>query len=130
MNWDCKKRNQVRSAVGALLLVCPCFCPAGDRVGPAALLVPLEVRDPWFGRDKAQHFVVSFLVTGAVGYTAHAKWDCTRAESVNTAVGFTISLGCLKEIRDDWRSHSQASWKDLFADLLGTVAGVLLVSWW
>jgi uncharacterized protein YfiM (DUF2279 family) len=86
--------------------------------------------DPWFGRDKAQHFVVSFLTTGAVSYSARRRWNCTRPQGVEWGLGLTLSLGVGKEIRDRFHPDSRASLRDLAADLLGAACGVLLVSWW
>jgi uncharacterized protein YfiM (DUF2279 family) len=86
--------------------------------------------DPWFGTDKAQHFVVSFLVMGAVSYSEQHRWNCSRSQGVKWGFGLTLSLGICKEIRDLRHPESRASLRDLAADLLGAACGALLVAWW
>jgi putative lipoprotein len=86
--------------------------------------------DPWFGRDKAQHFVVSFLMTGAVSYAAARRGDCGRRQARAWGPGVTLSLGALKELRDLRHPGSQASFRDLAADAAGAAFGTLLLSWW
>jgi len=86
--------------------------------------------DPWSGKDKAQHFVVSFLATGAVSYSAYHRWNCGRSQSVKWGLGLTLSLGICKEIRDLFHPDARASLRDIAADLFGAACGALLVSWW
>jgi putative lipoprotein len=86
--------------------------------------------DPWFGKDKAQHFVVSFLTTGAVSYSAQHRWNRDRSQGVKWGLALSLSLGICKEIRDLRHPGSRASVRDLAADLLGSACGALLVSWW
>jgi uncharacterized protein YfiM (DUF2279 family) len=86
--------------------------------------------DPWFGKDKARHFVVSFLVMGAVSYSEQHRWNCGRSQGVKWGFGLTLSLGICKEIRDLRHPESRASLRDLAADLLGAACGALLVAWW
>jgi putative lipoprotein len=91
--------------------------------GPAA-------PDRWFGRDKAQHFTVSFMMAGSAGYAARHRWNRGRAAGVEWGFGAAISAGILKEIFDRWRPGHQASLRDLAADVAGAAAGCVLVSWW
>jgi putative lipoprotein len=86
--------------------------------------------DPWFGRDKARHFVVSFLTTGAAGYSAQHRWKCDRARGVKWGFALSLSLGICKEIRDLRHPGASASFRDLAADLMGSACGAMLVSWW
>jgi uncharacterized protein YfiM (DUF2279 family) len=105
-------------------------CPAGENDEPVGTVAVRKSVDAWFAKDKAQHFVVSFLLTGAASYATRTRWNWSRPESVKWGVGLTLSLGILKEIRDLRHPRTQASLKDLTADILGVASGVLLLSWW
>ena len=100
----------------------PASCGNGVPVCHAA--------DPWFGRDKAQHFVVAFLSAGAAGYAARHRWNRGRTRAVRWGFGAALSAGILKEIADIRRPGGRASFRDLAADLAGAAGGSLLLSWW
>jgi putative lipoprotein len=103
-----------------------------------------STEDSWLGKDKARHFVASFLMTGAASYAARHQWHRPRFEGVVWGVGLTMTLGVIKELRDrrsgqpDQRSGSpdrrhpgsRASIRDLAADLAGAAAGAALLAWW
>lgn len=80
--------------------------------------------DPWFGRDKKLHFVVSAgLATG--GYALGAIfWE---EPSARLASGATLALGAgvAKELAD-LAGYGHPSWRDLAWDVIGTGAGLLL----
>lgn len=124
-------RNQIFRIVLAVLLILgvnPCHAEENSRTGGTAAVQ--KSPDAWLARDKARHFVVSFLMTGAAGYAARTHWNWNRPESVKWGVGLTLSLGVMKELRDLRHPGAQASLKDLTADVLGIASGVLLLSWW
>jgi uncharacterized protein YfiM (DUF2279 family) len=97
------------------------------------LAAPREVRaDPvflsgseqggWTASDKQLHFAVSFAIAASLSVKG---WD--EGESV----GATIGIGILKEAYDATLKPSKprgVSLRDLAADVLGAVAGVMLVS--
>lgn len=89
-----------------------------------------ETQDRWFARDKAQHFVASFLMAGAAGYSVNHRWNRGRSQGVQWGFGAALSGGILKEIKDLRHPGARASLKDLAADLAGAAAGALLLSWW
>lgn len=78
--------------------------------------------DSWFGRDKASHFLVSGLISGTATVIAD-KQGMNRYESFYFAFGTTLSLGAGKETYDLKIRKTGWSWKDLFWDALGALAG-------
>lgn len=88
------------------------------------------VEDPWFGQDKAKHFLASMLLTGSATYLAHAKADIPQSQSQIIGIGFAVSLGFIKECHDQMRPFGRFSWKDLAFDMLGIGVGILCFSWW
>jgi uncharacterized protein YfiM (DUF2279 family) len=123
---DC--RNKIFWVVPAILLIRG-ISPCRAEENPQTAAVQ-KSPDAWLARDKAQHFVVSMLMTGAAGYVAHTRWNWNHPESVKWGVGLTLSLSIAKELRDRRHPGSRASLKDLTADVLGIASGVLLLSWW
>lgn len=92
--------------------------------------VVCRIPDNWFGKDKAKHFLLSAVITGAVGYYAHYEHNQNRQDSQNMAVGFSLTLGIAKEIHDKRKPAGIFSWKDLIFDGLGIVAGIGVLSRW
>jgi uncharacterized protein YfiM (DUF2279 family) len=113
-----------------ILTACALPCRAEETAETAVFPVVKKTSDAWFAKDKAQHFTLSFLSTGALSYLMHAKWNRCRPEGVKWGIGLTLSLGIFKEIRDIRYPKAQASLKDLFADGAGVACGILLLSWW
>lgn len=117
-----------------LVLATPGFCPAESAacIPEAGSIQQSLLQDPWLARDKAQHFLASFLLTGAMMYRFryHEGWDAQ--DSRIGAAGFTLSLGLAKEWRDQFKSppYNRFSWKDLIADFAGVALGILMLEWW
>lgn len=103
--------------LGALLVL------AVPRVGRAdPLLLAKSDQGGWTAPDKQLHFAASFAIAASLSVTG---WD--EGESV----GATVGIGLLKEAYDATFKPSKprgVSVRDLAADVLGAVAGVLLVS--
>ncbi len=84
--------------------------------------------DSWFAKDKADHFVTSAFLTGLGYYAANKELNKSDPAAKNLAVGFSLSLGILKEVYDEKSRKGTASWKDLAADVLGVGIGYLIIS--
>lgn len=82
-------------------------------------------QDPWFGRDKAKHFVVSAVIQGA-GHAIARSAGLDYRDAAWTAAGLTLTVGVAKELHDraDGRFFS---WRDLTADVAGGVTGAVIV---
>ncbi|MBD3376689.1 hypothetical protein GF406_16760 [candidate division KSB1 bacterium] len=86
------------------------------------------IKDRWFAKDKADHFVTSAFLTGMGYYAARQEMDSSLPASKNIGIGFSLSLGIAKEVYDGTSQTGTASWKDLVADILGIGFGYLLIS--
>ena len=84
--------------------------------------------DSWFGRDKAHHFLTSALLSGVGYYFLREEQSYSNKFSQQGGFGFSISLGLAKEVRDGFKPQNAFSVKDLIADILGTLVGIVIVS--
>lgn len=107
-------------------MMLPCVCPAEHAVPGSA------GRDAWLARDKAQHFLASFMLTGAVMTRLRIHEGWSRSDTRIAGAGITFGLGLTKEGRDLFKQapYGRFSWKDLAADLVGIILGVFLLEWW
>ncbi|HET9253079.1 MAG TPA: hypothetical protein VFP58_13280 [Candidatus Eisenbacteria bacterium] len=113
-----------RKAAGAgLVLLAAALvlgCPREGRADP--LFLPGSDQGGWTASDKQLHFAASFAIAASLSVKG---WD--EGESL----GATIGIGILKEAYDATLKPSKprgVSLRDLAADVLGAVAGVMLVS--
>jgi putative lipoprotein len=88
----------------------------------------ITLSDSWFGRDKAHHFLTSAFLSGVGYYFFHEEQNYSNRFSQRGGFCFSISLGLAKEVRDGLKPQNAFSVKDLVADILGTLAGIALVS--
>jgi len=83
--------------------------------------ITATAQDKWNGKDKAEHFAISF----AVGFATGNQWP----ENKPLAIGVAMIPGLLKEVSDAQKGGSGFSGKDLAADLLGASLGVYSAHW-
>ncbi len=69
-------------------------------------------KDPWFAKDKALHFSVSFIAY---------NFAYLHTESEKRSLVFTISMGLAKEIIDLTLRKTGFSYKDLIYDIFGVL---------
>lgn len=101
----------------ALLLVLA--FPRGARAEP--LFLPASEQGGWTASDKQLHFAASFAIAASLS---------VKGWSEGESVGATVGIGILKEAYDATLKPSRVkgvSLRDLAADVLGAVAGVMLV---
>ena len=103
-------------AAGIVLVASLAAQPAAQAAEP----------DPWFGRDKAMHFSVSFALAGNA-YADSTPFTKRAGIRVLTAVGVALSAGIAKEVYDHYEGRG-FSWRDLTWDAVGTATGTL-VAW-
>jgi putative lipoprotein len=93
-----------------------------------ALFVSKETRaedsDPWLGRDKFDHFVVSSSIASET-YLVAAAHVRARGWALVIAGGTSLAIGGAKEAWD-LAGHGDPSWRDLAWDFIGTVGGLAL----
>lgn len=92
----------------------------------AAMRIPPA--DKWLAKDKADHFATSAFLVGFGYYAARKELHRSDPASKNLAMGFSFSLGIMKEVYDKTSRKGSPSLKDLAADLLGIGVGYLLTS--
>jgi putative lipoprotein len=85
---------------------------------------PPPVRDPWLGRDKVLHFVVSAAVQGATHAALRANGADYGAASRGAAVA-TVAVGVSKELWDRHRGRD-FSLRDLAWDGAGGATGAVV----
>ena len=84
--------------------------------------------DRFWAPDKAQHFMGSLISTVLVHQILFRSAGLEKMTSRQMAVGFSFSLGVLKEVRDSRQPGNHFSWKDLLADAAGIAVGVVLIN--
>jgi len=88
--------------------------------------IRLQSADPWFGKDKFDHFLLSAFLTTAGYYSARENFKLAHSPAVNWAGGLTLSLGIGKEVWDKRSKRGMASLRDLAADFFGVGLGILI----
>lgn len=84
--------------------------------------------DPWFGKDKIDHFLTSAFLVGMAYHSSRDYFQRRHQPSLNFAVGFSIGIGIGKEIWDKTSKKGNPSYRDLLADLAGVGLGFLIYS--
>lgn len=83
--------------------------------------------DSWTGKDKAEHFVSS-AVLSAAGSAYGDKQHLSEGRSASFGLMFALSLGAAKELYDSREGGSGWSWKDFSWDVAGAATGYTLWS--
>ncbi len=84
--------------------------------------------DPWWGYDKAQHFVASGLVTVSAQYLYEVKGGASRRGALPAAIVTSLGVGIAKEVFDVVRPYGTGfSRRDLVWDALGTAAAAAVI---
>jgi putative lipoprotein len=84
--------------------------------------------DRWFAKDKIQHFGYSAFLSSGSTIIAHRHFDRNNDDSIIIGIGFSISLGAVKEAIDYRRPGQTSSVRDFIWDIAGAVSGSLLAS--
>jgi uncharacterized protein YfiM (DUF2279 family) len=84
--------------------------------------------DRWFAKDKALHLTASLILTGVSYRVYHDEFENPEVNSRVFASGLTLLLGLGKEVVDTQTPQGTASLKDLAADGVGILLGLLLFS--
>lgn len=82
-------------------------------------------RDPWFGRDKVKHFLVSAFAQ-SVGYAGLQAAGADRPAALAGATLLTATVGIGKEVADR-RAGGVFSRRDLAWDAAGAAAATLFL---
>ncbi|BDH44859.1 lipoprotein [Salmonella enterica subsp. enterica serovar Choleraesuis] len=82
-------------------------------------------QDQWTGRDKAEHFIASAVLSAAGNEYARHQ-GASRDRSAAFGLMFSVSLGAAKEGWDSRPAGTGWSWKDFAWDVAGASAGYTL----
>lgn len=85
-------------------------------------------KDNWFGEDKAQHTVVSFILVWWGTMIHESAHQHGLNQDIRAGIGFSFTLGLAKEIHDSRKDGNRFSLKDLAADILGIGMAVLVIN--
>ena len=91
-----------------------------------SLSTPAKKEDRFFAKDKALHIIHSAAIVGLSYHVYHCQLKNPPENSRIFSVSFTSLVGIGKEIYDGVSKKGTASWKDLLADGLGIIIGVLV----
>ena len=83
--------------------------------------------DEWFAQDKARHFAACALISAGSAY-ALSEAGAENGEAYAGGVAIGISAGAAKEIYDREVKKTYWSGKDFIWDILGALAGGLVVT--
>ena len=97
---------------------------AWGESGPA--VKPQKPEDPWLGRDKLEHVVVSGLLVGTSYYIYHDQLHNPQTGSRLFAISLSATAGLVKEGLDRRKTPPTCSLRDLAADALGIAIGLLV----
>jgi putative lipoprotein len=86
-----------------------------------------EKMDSWFSPDKGYHLIGSMISTTFFGKFSQSRFDFNHRESQYFGAGITFSFGIAKELYDSGQANNLFSWKDLSADCIGVIFGVILL---
>lgn len=100
------------------IIICAGLCLAADENG-----------SKWYlAKDKLQHFTLSAVTAAGIGFVAYNHFEADKNDAVFIGFAASFGLGGGKEILDSSRSNGHSSLKDLTVDLLGALAGSVLIA--
>ncbi len=85
-------------------------------------------QDRWLSPDKGYHVMGSMISTTLVGQISMRGFGNSTENSQVIGAGTTFTLGLVKEIYDSHKPQNSFSWKDLAADGVGIIIGIILLS--
>jgi len=86
-----------------------------------------EVDDRWFSADKGFHVMGSMISTTLIGQISLKGFDNSIEKSKVIGAGTTFTLGLAKEFYDSQKPKNYFSWKDLAANGVGIIVGIILL---
>jgi uncharacterized protein YfiM (DUF2279 family) len=86
-----------------------------------------KIEDRWFTPDKGYHVIGSMISTTFIGQVSIRGFDNSVTKSKAIGAGTTFVLGISKEIYDSSRPNNYFSWKDLTANGVGILIGIIIL---
>ena len=82
--------------------------------------------DRFFAKDKALHVIHSAAIVGLSYHVYHCQLQNPSEEAKVFSISLSAIAGIGKEIYDGLSKTGNPSWKDLIADGIGIILGVLI----
>jgi len=82
--------------------------------------------DKWIAKDKALHFFCSAAITGLAFHSTYNQLGYEKEDARIFSISLSGLTGIGKEFLDSKKKTSSSSWRDLVADGMGILAGVLI----
>ena len=86
-----------------------------------------ESHDQWFSADKGYHVIGSMISTTLIGQISLRSFNNSVKKSRVIGAGTTFTLGLAKEIYDSKSPKNYFSWKDLAANGVGIIIGIIIL---
>ena len=83
--------------------------------------------DRWFGKDKFYHFTAAGVIGAGTTLVASNNSDSESVSHI-TGISVAVGIGAGKECYDTTIKETYWSWKDMFWNLIGGVAGSYAVT--
>jgi uncharacterized protein YfiM (DUF2279 family) len=84
--------------------------------------------DPWLAMDKGFHLIGSMMMTVGTAKTLEKYTEVNASDSKKYAWSFSLCVGLGKEFWDSTRPDNKFSVRDLTADLLGIIIGMIILN--
>jgi len=101
-----------------VVMLCALWARAGVPFSLSDSSRTVSYHDSFWAKDKAQHAVGSFFLTG-LGIQSMKRLGLSDSKARIWSVSVTLSIGLGKEIRDSRQKNNIFSVPDLIADVLG-----------
>jgi uncharacterized protein YfiM (DUF2279 family) len=88
---------------------------------------PDDKQEKWLSPDKGTHVMGSMISTTLIGQISLKEFDNSTQKSQIIGAGTTFALGLAKEIFDSRQPYNIFSWKDLTANGVGIIIGIILL---
>ena len=87
----------------------------------------VKQEEKWFRPDKGSHLMGSMISTTLIGKISMDGFNHSTKKSQIIGAGTTFTLGLAKEIFDSRQPDNNFSWKDLTANGVGIIIGIILL---
>jgi len=84
--------------------------------------------DPWFGKDKFDHFLLSAFLVNLMYYSLRNHPSIRPSQARLFSASISLGFGVGKELWDKKSKKGFPSYRDFVADLLGVGLGLLICS--
>lgn len=92
---------------------------------PLDSLQGIDRQNGWLSEDKFEHIFFSSFLLGSSYYLYRNELNKSDASAREVGIGIALSIGISKELYD-LADRGNPSFKDILADIVGIVVGILV----